>query len=357
MESILKNATYAIYGISFVFFLNIWIRLHIRKKKNNVLRILYWMFSYMVVVCIRTLAYLNDSFWDNEIFQQINKSIDLAFIPVFFVFLLSIISPQHLNKRYFIYAPSMLIGLISILTLNKTVFLLLLGYTVLFFIVATVLLLLAVFRYNNYIKNNFSNIDSKDLAWLKKGVVILIGFACVWGCSHIYISNLSIIIYYLSMMILWGLLYKYAVKHQPVGSTTIMETEGDGLYFDQDSFVIQFNKYMEEEKPFLNPNITLLEFASGVGTNRTYMSNYFNKTIGITFYDFINSYRIEIACILLVETDNTLDKIAELSGFNSLPTFRRSFLKLKNCTPNQYRKEQKAKEATCIDENTLKDPL
>lgn len=104
-------------------------------------------------------------------------------------------------------------------------------------------------------------------------------------------------------------------------------------------FATRLEECMSKEQVFLNPKLTLSELALRVGTNRTYLSNYINQTLGQTFFDYINSLRLSHATEMLLSTNLTLEVIAEKSGFNSLSTFRRCFLQHYNTSPSVYRKE------------------
>jgi len=74
-----------------------------------------------------------------------------------------------------------------------------------------------------------------------------------------------------------------------------------------------------------------------VGTNRTYLSRYFNQENGSTFYDFVNNYRLRYAENLLRNSESSILEISEKSGFNSLSTFRRVFSSAYGCSPNEFR--------------------
>src|SRR3712207_8298163 len=53
------------------------------------------------------------------------------------------------------------------------------------------------------------------------------------------------------------------------------------------------------------------------------------RSLHTTFYDYINRYRMDKAHQLLATANESLsmNEIAESSGFNSLSTFRRAFVK------------------------------
>ena len=94
-----------------------------------------------------------------------------------------------------------------------------------------------------------------------------------------------------------------------------------------------------EERVYLNPKLSLNELAMGIGTNKSYLSEFLNSQ-GKSFYDYINEYRIAEACRIL-DSANVGDRInmtsvASQSGFNSISTFNRYFYKIKEMTPTVY---------------------
>ena len=97
---------------------------------------------------------------------------------------------------------------------------------------------------------------------------------------------------------------------------------------------------MDEDKLYLNPKLTLQDVSAAIGTNRTYLSDYLNKILKTTFYEYINALRIRRACELIdsmtQENKRSMLEISELSGFNSISTFNRSFAKMIGVTPSQY---------------------
>lgn len=100
---------------------------------------------------------------------------------------------------------------------------------------------------------------------------------------------------------------------------------------------------MVEEKPYLNPKLTLPELAQLTDTNIHLLSRIINDGFQKNFYDFVNSYRIEAFKKLVLSQEyqqQTFLAIAFEVGFNSKTAFNRSFKKLTNLTPREYLKQQ-----------------
>lgn len=124
---------------------------------------------------------------------------------------------------------------------------------------------------------------------------------------------------------------------QPVAEQPV-ESEPEELKLQQEAaFAERMYLLFEKEHVYLNPRLRLSELAMLLGTNRTYLSQYFNQNCESTFYDFVNDYRIHHAKLLLHSTDDTLETIAMNSGFNSLSTFRRAFVQREGMSPIEFR--------------------
>jgi len=111
---------------------------------------------------------------------------------------------------------------------------------------------------------------------------------------------------------------------------------GINILFEQ-----KLEQCMMKQRLYLNPRLRISDVATAIGTNRTYLSNCLNKKLCVNFYDYINYYRVMEACAILVNRNKILlEEVAEQSGFNSLSTFHRSFMKVMKITPLQYRNKK-----------------
>ena len=102
----------------------------------------------------------------------------------------------------------------------------------------------------------------------------------------------------------------------------------------------QLPKTMEEKKLYLNPKLSIVDIAVALGTNKTYLSDYLNNTLKVTFNDFVNQFRVKEACRIIdnmsVDDKRTMVDVATMSGFNSISSFNRYFIKLQGTSPRQY---------------------
>ncbi len=98
-------------------------------------------------------------------------------------------------------------------------------------------------------------------------------------------------------------------------------------------------KYLEEEKPYLIPDLNLNQLAKATAMSRAQLSETINEGFQKNFNDFINEYRIKAVKQMLSEGKNkqfSLLGIAFECGFNSKATFNRVFKRLTHTSPTEY---------------------
>lgn len=100
---------------------------------------------------------------------------------------------------------------------------------------------------------------------------------------------------------------------------------------------IRINTVYNYIREHYQDKITLAAIAKQVNMEQEYFSRFFSKTMKKSFFAFLNEYKINIACKLLIETDKQVSEVCYDSGFESIPFFYRQFKKFKNCQPKNYR--------------------
>lgn len=87
--------------------------------------------------------------------------------------------------------------------------------------------------------------------------------------------------------------------------------------------------------------ITLNEIADIASMTEQSFSRWFRQTSGLTFIDYLMQLRTTVASHLLVNTSKPMTEVATESGFNSSSSFNRAFLKIKGCSPREFRKRKR----------------
>lgn len=100
----------------------------------------------------------------------------------------------------------------------------------------------------------------------------------------------------------------------------------------------KIDELMVEQHYFLKKDLKIGDLVKEIGSNRTYVSTYINRTHNSSFSDYTNSLRIEYAKnLLLTSPINTkLTIIAEKSGYSSEQSFYRNFKKFAGMTPAEW---------------------
>lgn len=103
---------------------------------------------------------------------------------------------------------------------------------------------------------------------------------------------------------------------------------------------IKILELFENKDLYLNKELTIWDLCRTVNSNRTYVSNLINQEFQLNFNAFVNKYRVEKAKELLRDKslgNESLEIIAQKSGFNSLASFNRAFQRFENCSPGGFR--------------------
>jgi AraC-like DNA-binding protein len=72
-------------------------------------------------------------------------------------------------------------------------------------------------------------------------------------------------------------------------------------------------------------------------TNESF-SRFFSKTLKKSFFEYLNAYRVNLACKQLAGSDLPISEISYSCGFGSMSFFHRQFRKHRNMSSLQYRK-------------------
>lgn len=181
-----------------------------------------------------------------------------------------------------------------------------------------------------FLKNIFKFSDYPHISeWIKIGLLV---------------SQLFIICWYLFKALNNPSLFRNIDSKLKLVSDIILEEKNSETQtisekeYQED--LLKLKKYMVEEKPFLNPSLTIQEVSAAIGIPVRNLSVLINHKLGQHFYDFVNGYRIEHAMEILKDATKNKVTILEILyevGFNSKSSFNTAFKKHTGSTPTSYR--------------------
>lgn len=192
------------------------------------------------------------------------------------------------------------------------------------------------------------------IGWLKKfvfiGCVIIITWITAIVSNLDKVINPQIFIYYplrlsTSLLLFWlgyqgffnySLLSERIQLRKKNSSTTIEST----IENKTDKFAV-VKKYIQDNKCFLNPEISLEIIADELKMSTSSLSQIINQNSNYNFSDYINALRVEKSKLLLTDSEfkeYTILSIGLECGFNSKSTFYTAFKKFTQTTPTEFQK-------------------
>ena len=107
----------------------------------------------------------------------------------------------------------------------------------------------------------------------------------------------------------------------------------------QKELIGKLKEWMESQKPYLDPGLSILEASQQLSSNRTYLSRAINCQLKTSFPSFVNEYRIKESIRLILSgfaQSHTQEALAIESGFASRNVFTNSFKKYTGVVPSFF---------------------
>lgn len=208
-------------------------------------------------------------------------------------------------------------------------------------------------KHHRNIMNNFSNsTEQNNLNWLR---YLLIGMLVIWLVvfmsniwfsfwdDAIYVSVTLFVVFIGYFGLRQGNIFTnlpYSFLPEELLAEEKQRYSKSGLKEDR---AIETQKLltrlMEEEKLYLDENISLPQLATMLNIHPNYLSQVINERFQKNFYDFINFYRVEeFKHVVALEKSKkkTFFALALDCGFNSKASFNNSFKKITGITPSKF---------------------
>lgn len=211
-----------------------------------------------------------------------------------------------------------------------------------------ILVLTHIRAYRIWCENNYSSMEHIDVQWIVRYLIML----AVLGASYVYMMISDNPCRGLTQNVLICFTFVYSIEQilfrrdpwDNMTGTEVENKERPELAGAQAEKARKLEQWMETEKPYLNPNLKLIDLMQVLPMNRTYLSEFINTTYGCTFYQFVTRYRIEEAKRIMNESpEPKMADVAIRSGFSSQSAFSKIFSKETGHTPLDWCKNFSSK--------------
>ena len=191
-------------------------------------------------------------------------------------------------------------------------------------------------QYGRWLRDNYADLEHKEV-WQSLVVLAIIMMAfSLYAYEHLglffkYAARINTIL--LTGFLVWRaetLSDLSQFDSKSVSTSVPSETIDDDLSSAvQDKIGLLLQQHCVDTQLYLQHDLTILQLAKSIGTNRFYLSQYFSSR-GLHYNDYINELRIQHFVNLYRESiadkrDFTIQQLAQECGYRSYSTFSRVF--------------------------------
>ena len=194
----------------------------------------------------------------------------------------------------------------------------------------------AVRRYGRWLRDNYADLENKEV-WESHLVLVVVAlFSIIYICSSGQTRGLLYLLEFVCIIIMGLLLWRVETLQSLSENTTAAEVEPaqeapnvSALQAFPVDIAALLKKHCEDKHLFLQNNLSLTQLAQAVGTNHYYLSQYFSQQ-GLTYNAYINGLRIRHFISLhekavAEKRASSAQQLAFESGYRSYSTFGAAF--------------------------------
>ena len=268
-----------------------------------------------------------------------NASVTLGNTLAFMLFIYptQVLCPGWLNWRRSVLwlLPMLLLGVVDYIV-PANLLLLIMVYPVIIFLT----LCRHIRKYRQWCEDNFSTLDDIDAQWIVRYLTMLaLAGLAFYFIVFWYVPNRMFTQQWMFLLIFTYTTERVLYRPDPwkMVHSTAVEEEKEEPNSANAAYRAKLEAWLEQEKPYLNPDFQLTDLRKVLPMNRTYLSQFINAEYGCSFYQWVNGLRIREAKRLMTEQPELkVQDIAERCGFSSAGVFSRVFIRETGIAPSKW---------------------
>ena len=195
-------------------------------------------------------------------------------------------------------------------------------------------------KYRQWCEDNFSTLDDIDVQWIVRYLTML----ALAGLAFYFIVFWYVPNRMFTQQWLFLLMFAYTterVLYRPDPWERLrntVEEEEEEEPNPANAYRAQLEAWIEQDKPYLNPDFQLVDLRKVLPLNRTYLSQFINAEYGCNFYQWVNTLRINEAKRLMTEQPELkMQDVAKRCGFSSRKVFTQVFTRETGKRPSEWK--------------------
>ena len=252
----------------------------------------------------------------------------LLTVPLAIVVLLCMLQDRKrpLWIAWLITAPLIILSAVSVGMRSYALVQWMQGYFMLMAVGFTAYMVRQVRQYGRWLRDNYADLEHKEV-WQSLLVLAVIMFLFVYYVTGYGSITYEYIIQVSGLLLISHLLWRVeTLADLSISQSPSSETISDATYEQIGALLKQ---QCEDTQLYLQHDLTLSHLAQALGTNRTYLSQYFSS-LDTTYNAYINDLRIDCFVRLVREANAaqrpfTAQELAARSGYRSYRTFSVAF--------------------------------
>lgn len=109
---------------------------------------------------------------------------------------------------------------------------------------------------------------------------------------------------------------------------------------NDDSRIVLTKEIIQYIRDNYSANLTLPELAYQFHMSEGQFCRFFKAQVNMTAIEYLNYYRIGVACDMLEDDSISVSTVALECGYNNISYFNRTFRRYMHCTPKEYRSQK-----------------
>lgn len=291
-----------------------------------------WSISFLLSVFL-----FKGHFETDEMTHDIVRQLSFFLLPLSTLLLMKLVQlPRIKWKKFLLPALPPAVLLVCFIATNNNIFYRIsIAYWIIYTVTFLIVYINKVKRYTNRLKENYSDLENRELQWLGIITTIFVSYLIIYIIATLSEREFYLYVSYIMGLCAWSYIV-WHIEHQEklddfwtdksISDITDEPEQADKSVTTKLEWIGErLQTECIDRKLFLQPDLNIAYLAQVIGTNRTYLSQYLRQK-DTNFYTFVNTLRIQHAQHLFEsEPQMTLSDIAAESGFNSLQSYRRVY--------------------------------